>query len=138
MSANTPRKRSSRAHIAAIPQIAAIPSFHAQTPDLRARNRSPDRLPADDEDTATNPEPAGDDGDGDGDADAGTDPDTDADTDTASAAVAEREREPEVTPARATYEWSSGERACESCEASVRRRWRDGTAMVCRDCKSWE
>ncbi|PSQ37959.1 hypothetical protein BRD13_08180 [Halobacteriales archaeon SW_5_70_135] len=84
-------------------------------------------MPAsDDGDTATNPEPAGDDSDGDADAD--------ADADTASAA----EREPEVTPARATYEWSSRERACESCEASVRRRWRDGTAMVCRDCKSWE
>jgi len=27
--------------------------------------------------------------------------------------------------------------ACESCGASVRRRWRDDGALVCADCKAW-
>jgi hypothetical protein len=26
---------------------------------------------------------------------------------------------------------------CESCGASVRRRWRDDDALVCADCKVW-
>lgn len=26
---------------------------------------------------------------------------------------------------------------CESCGASVRRRWRDDDALVCADCKAW-
>jgi len=43
-----------------------------------------------------------------------------------------------AAPAVSTYEWSPDGRDCEECGASVRRRWRDGAALVCQACKGWE
>lgn len=56
-----------------------------------------------------------------------TDADADADTDT----------DMEVTPARTIYAWSPAGSSCEACGATVDRRWRDGNALVCADCKPW-
>lgn len=55
---------------------------------------------------------------------------------------AEREeteiRDPDaVEPATATYDWSPDGAACEECETVVDRRWIDGDAYVCGDCKDW-
>jgi hypothetical protein len=58
----------------------------------------------------------GDDGD---EADAGG-PDTDA-----------------VAPATATATWSPDGATCAACGDVVERRWRDGEALVCADCKEW-
>lgn len=35
-----------------------------------------------------------------------------------------------------TYEWRPAV-DCEACGATVDRRWRDGDARVCADCKEW-
>ena len=35
-----------------------------------------------------------------------------------------------------TYEWRPGV-DCEACGATVDRRWRDGDARVCAECKEW-
>lgn len=43
----------------------------------------------------------------------------------------------DVEPARATLDFSPGGATCESCDETVERRWRDGDAMVCADCKEW-
>lgn len=72
----------------------------------------------------------GDDGDGaddDGDTDDGADDTTEKDgagDDSAGAAVSTTAFAPEGA-------------TCESCGASVRRRWRDDGALVCADCKAW-
>jgi hypothetical protein len=42
-----------------------------------------------------------------------------------------------VMPATSTGYWVSGGAACAECGAVVERRWRDGDAFVCGDCKSW-
>lgn len=47
--------------------------------------------------------------------------------------VADDEAEPPAT----TYRWTPDGAACEGCGATVERRWRDGGAFVCADCKEW-
>lgn len=43
----------------------------------------------------------------------------------------------EHAPAPITCEWRPDGSACEACGATVERRWRDGDARVCADCKEW-
>lgn len=45
--------------------------------------------------------------------------------------------EPAVEPAQATYDWSPDGNPCASCDALVNRRWFDGGAFVCHECKDW-
>lgn len=40
-------------------------------------------------------------------------------------------------PTQSTYAWSPVGEPCEACGAAVGRRWRDGDALVCEDCKEW-
>jgi len=47
------------------------------------------------------------------------------------------ETAPSVSPATSTYDWSPEGGECADCGASVERRWRDGEALVCGDCKEW-
>lgn len=42
-----------------------------------------------------------------------------------------------VAPADVTYEWSSENAVCPDCGGQAERRWRDGEAFVCADCKDW-
>ena len=42
-----------------------------------------------------------------------------------------------VAPARSTYAWSPAGADCAACGATVERRWRDETGLVCADCKTW-
>jgi hypothetical protein len=42
-----------------------------------------------------------------------------------------------VDPAVSTYRWSPGGEACADCGETVERRWLDGEAYVCGDCKEW-
>jgi hypothetical protein len=42
-----------------------------------------------------------------------------------------------VEPATPTYRWDRDGIACERCGEPVRRRWADGDAFVCGDCKEW-
>ncbi|MFD1569432.1 DUF7573 domain-containing protein [Halorubrum laminariae] len=37
----------------------------------------------------------------------------------------------------ATATWTTDGADCEQCGESVARRWRDGDALVCADCKDW-
>lgn len=43
----------------------------------------------------------------------------------------------DADPAPITCEWTPDGAACEACGATVARRWRDGDARVCADCKEW-
>lgn len=43
----------------------------------------------------------------------------------------------DVAPAAVTCEWTPGGAACEACGATVERRWTDGDARVCVNCKEW-
>lgn len=43
----------------------------------------------------------------------------------------------EVEPARSTYAWSPDGADCAACGATVERRWRDESGLVCADCKGW-
>ena len=43
-----------------------------------------------------------------------------------------------VDPAVPTMRWSGAGAACDACGATVARRWRDGEAFVCADCKAWD
>ena len=43
--------------------------------------------------------------------------------------------EDEPTPATTIYDPDGGD--CEVCGATVTRRWRDGDALVCGECKEW-
>ena len=42
-----------------------------------------------------------------------------------------------VHPVESTMDWTPGGAACDACETSVERRWRDDGALVCPDCKRW-
>ena len=42
-----------------------------------------------------------------------------------------------VDPAVSTYRWSPEGAACADCGQTVERRWLDGEAYVCGDCKEW-
>lgn len=45
---------------------------------------------------------------------------------------------PAVTePMPETYAWSAAGGSCASCGRTVETRWRDASALVCVDCKSW-
>jgi hypothetical protein len=74
-------------------------------------------------------------GDGDGATDDGEDDGATDDAGTAADATAESA--PERPTAPVTCEWTPGGAACEACGATVERRWRDGDARVCVDCKEW-
>ena len=52
-------------------------------------------------------------------------------------ADAEDEGDAAVAPAEPTYVWLPDDAVCPECEESVDRRWRDGDAFVCADCKDW-
>ena len=43
----------------------------------------------------------------------------------------------EPTPATTTYAWSDEGTACAACGETVERRWHQGGALVCVDCKVW-
>jgi hypothetical protein len=53
------------------------------------------------------------------------------------AAVDSRTGPDGVEPTIGTYRWTPDGAACASCGTSVERRWRDGDAFVCADCKEW-
>lgn len=74
----------------------------------------------------------------DGDRSAADDP-TDPTGADASADVDPADGAPDRTGSTApiTCEWTPGGAACEACGATVERRWRDGAARVCADCKEW-
>lgn len=40
-------------------------------------------------------------------------------------------------PSVPTMRWSPDGAACDACGAVVSRRWCDGEAFVCADCKAW-
>ena len=40
-------------------------------------------------------------------------------------------------PSRPTMRWSADGAACGDCGTVTSRRWRDGEAFVCADCKEW-
>lgn len=42
-----------------------------------------------------------------------------------------------VESARSTYAWSPDGAPCAACDATVQRRWRDDSGLVCPDCKEW-
>ncbi|MFB6130833.1 MAG: hypothetical protein ABEJ28_08445 [Salinigranum sp.] len=54
-----------------------------------------------------------------------------------SGASVDRVSEPDVEPASATYRWDPDGAPCERCGATAARRWVDGDAFVCADCKEW-
>lgn len=94
-----------------------------------------DFLPADgDESSAEDDEepPAADDDPGDDPARTAGTTDEDADD-----ATSEEVEDRGVEPAAATATWTPDGGACADCGASVERRWRDGEALVCGDCKDW-
>jgi hypothetical protein len=79
-----------------------------------------------------------------GQAKAGTDEDHDTETEHDSAEEdsekedrTDRSRGDEVEPPTTTYRWTPDGAACEECGAAVERRWRDGNAFVCGNCKEW-
>lgn len=43
----------------------------------------------------------------------------------------------DVQPAVPTSEWTPDGATCAECDVVVERRWRDGGALVCTDCKDW-
>lgn len=43
----------------------------------------------------------------------------------------------DVQPAVSTTEWTPDGATCAECDVVVERRWRDGGALVCADCKDW-
>lgn len=45
--------------------------------------------------------------------------------------------EPTVEPLVETFAWSAEGGPCAACGDRVERRWRDGEALVCADCKAW-
>jgi hypothetical protein len=42
----------------------------------------------------------------------------------------------DATPATPTMRWAA-DAVCSACGSSAPRRWRDGDAFVCADCKDW-
>lgn len=40
-------------------------------------------------------------------------------------------------PATTTYAWDGDGTACASCGETVERRWQQGGALVCPECKDW-
>ncbi|WP_267642090.1 DUF7573 domain-containing protein [Haloarchaeobius amylolyticus] len=43
----------------------------------------------------------------------------------------------DTDPAVTTFQWSPDGRECAECGATVDRRWRDGSLLVCAECKTW-
>ena len=75
---------------------------------------------------------------------ASTDEDTVAPTDEGQRALdakTTRDVAPDPTEdaalAVSTADWRPGGATCADCGAAVERRWRDGDALVCVDCKEW-
>jgi len=52
-------------------------------------------------------------------------------------ADADGESESDEARAVSTTAFAPEGTPCEACGATVRRRWRDDGALVCRDCKAW-
>ena len=68
-----------------------------------------------------------------GDADEGSpNPDDASDADATDEGATD---EDEPTLATTTYDSDGAD--CEACGATVTRRWRDGDALVCGECKEW-
>lgn len=42
-----------------------------------------------------------------------------------------------AAPALGTYRWDPDGAPCAACGERAERRWRDGDAYVCADCKEW-
>jgi hypothetical protein len=47
------------------------------------------------------------------------------------------EGEETTEPSVPTMRWAEGGAPCADCGETVTRRWRDGEAFVCADCKDW-
>lgn len=47
------------------------------------------------------------------------------------------ETPPDADPSTPTMRWSADGAACDDCGTVVSRRWADGGAVVCADCKEW-
>jgi hypothetical protein len=43
----------------------------------------------------------------------------------------------DADPSVPTMRWSADGDACDACGAVIERRWQDGEAFVCADCKEW-
>ena len=50
---------------------------------------------------------------------------------------ADDETPPDADPSTPTMRWSADGAACDDCGTVVSRRWTDGDAVVCADCKEW-
>jgi hypothetical protein len=42
-----------------------------------------------------------------------------------------------VEPLAETFAWSAAGGDCAACGETVANRWRDGSALLCEDCKAW-
>ena len=45
--------------------------------------------------------------------------------------------ETDAEPVTATATWTADGADCDRCGEPISRRWRDGDALVCADCKDW-
>jgi len=68
------------------------------------------------------------------DSEEGADVDGTGDSDPAPNDTASTEASPD--PATPTMRWAV-DAICDDCAGAVSRRWRDGDAFVCADCKEW-
>ena len=64
-------------------------------------------------------------------------PETEDDESEAALAEPETGSGPAVDPAATTYAWDPEGGACETCGATVERRWSAVDGLVCSDCKEW-
>lgn len=71
--------------------------------------------------------------------DEGADPEDGASADQGGAVDGEVADEEASVPADppSTAAWTPGGAECETCGSDAERRWRDGEAWVCGDCKDW-
>ncbi len=92
--------------------------------DADRPSKDADRPPADDQ-------PSGEDADR-----PTADPES-ADDEARDTPVGSADGDTPVDGTRPTYAWTPGGDDCEQCGATVERRWHDGDAMVCAECKDW-
>ena len=51
--------------------------------------------------------------------------------------ASEADGDAHANPSVPTMRWSADGAACDDCGTVVSRRWTDGDAVVCADCKEW-
>lgn len=73
--------------------------------------------------------------DGDATTENGTADETEAETETSGSVGGGGDAD--AASATGTYRWTPGGEPCADCGDAVERRWRDGEAYVCADCKEW-